>query len=301
VLLAKALTDLQQLERELVEQRLLRRDVAQQRIEEATRRLGEIGSPAGVLARSAEELGGCCDFDRVLVSRVTSDSLQPVSLWSASDQPDAEQTLEAIARRPIPLRYPLVEAEVVQRLEAQLVELPASGPRALPELAAALGWRTYLVAPIVLERKIAGLLHADRAEPGDPVDELDLELAVLYADALGRAFERAVLRDKLQRQRRQLQLAGQWVNGQILRISAGESSASPPELSDAGELAEGLTRREHEVLRLIAKGMSNREIATSLVLGEGTVKYHVKNVLRKLHARSRAEAVSTYMRVRKQP
>ena len=56
-----------------------------------------------------------------------------------------------------------------------------------------------------------------------------------------------------------------------------------------------LTPRELEVLRLMARGNTNLAIAQSLVVAEGTVKYHVKNVLRKLRARSRSEAVSRYM------
>jgi DNA-binding NarL/FixJ family response regulator len=53
-----------------------------------------------------------------------------------------------------------------------------------------------------------------------------------------------------------------------------------------------LTRRETEVLRLIALGLSNAEIATDLVIGEGTVKSHVTHILTKIDARDRAHAVS---------
>jgi two-component system NarL family response regulator len=51
-----------------------------------------------------------------------------------------------------------------------------------------------------------------------------------------------------------------------------------------------LTDRELEVLRLVAKGLSNREIATELVIAENTVKNHVRNILEKLQLRSRMEA-----------
>ena len=52
----------------------------------------------------------------------------------------------------------------------------------------------------------------------------------------------------------------------------------------------GLTRRELEVVRLVAVGRTNREIAEGLVLSPRTVDMHVRNVLRKLDCRSRAAA-----------
>jgi DNA-binding NarL/FixJ family response regulator len=52
-----------------------------------------------------------------------------------------------------------------------------------------------------------------------------------------------------------------------------------------------LTERELEVLKLVAQGMSNREIAGELYISENTVKNHVRNILEKLHLHSRMEAV----------
>jgi len=51
-----------------------------------------------------------------------------------------------------------------------------------------------------------------------------------------------------------------------------------------------LTSREHEILKLIAKGLSNKLIAKDLDISDGTVKVHVKHVLKKLGLRSRVEA-----------
>ena len=62
--------------------------------------------------------------------------------------------------------------------------------------------------------------------------------------------------------------------------------------------AEELTPREHEVLRLMAAGLTNREIAEALVLAEGTVKNHVSAVLAKLGTADRTNAVLRALRER---
>ena len=74
--------------------------------------------------------------------------------------------------------------------------------------------------------------------------------------------------------------------------------SAPAEGHDDRVVFEGLlTRRELEVLRLLADGHTNRAIADALVISGGTVKFHVNSILRKLHAANRAEAVSRYLRL----
>jgi DNA-binding NarL/FixJ family response regulator len=57
------------------------------------------------------------------------------------------------------------------------------------------------------------------------------------------------------------------------------------------ELTEPITEREEEVLALMAQGFSNLVIADQLTVNTGTVKIHVKNILRKLYVSSRIQAI----------
>lgn len=86
----------------------------------------------------------------------------------------------------------------------------------------------------------------------------------------------------------------------IRQVHRGETSLHPTiarklvqELSRPSDLPpadEQLTEREVDVLKLVAKGMSNQEIAEKLVVSEPTVRAHVSNILSKLHLANRTQA-----------
>ena len=83
-----------------------------------------------------------------------------------------------------------------------------------------------------------------------------------------------------------------WAAGRALPLSEALAEALTDAQEDAppGDAdALGLTRREREVARLVARGMTNRQIGDTLVITEGTARLHVKHVLRKLGFTSRAQ------------
>lgn len=79
-------------------------------------------------------------------------------------------------------------------------------------------------------------------------------------------------------------------------IIAATSLASASATNGVEELLEPLTPREHEVLRMLALGLANKEIAARLSISEHTVKFHVAAILGKLNAASRTEAVAIGIR-----
>ena len=82
----------------------------------------------------------------------------------------------------------------------------------------------------------------------------------------------------------------------MLFRSAPVPTVKASEAGSSGSRVTALSRREVEVLRLLADGHTNRRIASRLVVSEPTVKTHVRNILRKLGAANRAEAVSHWLR-----
>ena len=307
-------TELHRLQLQLVRRRFERRFEALDRVHSALVRLREITSPGVMISRAPEELCAASGFDRALLSRIRDGRMIAESAYFSGDAAGAAKAVEELRELAPRLQHPMIETEVMRRRRATIVLEARLHPRVNRELAELMGWESYAAAAVVIQGEVVGLLHADRLPSGRQVDALDRD--VLWAFALGYAqiLESATLRRTLRRERDQTRRFLDWLNARsgelsdaALDLSAEEGS--PPVAASLSEplLTEGrddravfdglLTRRELDVLRLMARGKTNSAVAAELVISEGTVKFHVNNILRKLHAGNRAEAASLYLRL----
>ncbi len=125
-------------------------------------------------------------------------------------------------------------------------------------------------------------------------DDDELVLRALRAGARGYLLKDVTL-DQLTHGVRTLAAGGTLVQPSVTDQLLRAIRNGPPADEDVPVLQE-LTARELEVLRLVAEGYTNREIAEALHLAEGTVKNHVSAVLLKLDARDRTKAVLRALR-----
>jgi DNA-binding NarL/FixJ family response regulator len=82
--------------------------------------------------------------------------------------------------------------------------------------------------------------------------------------------------------------------GEFAKLSSTEDGLSGPtrRLNDSEGLAKGLTERQTEVLRLVAEGLTYREVGERLSLSERTVRFHMTEIISRLHLRNRNQVIA---------
>lgn len=249
-------------------------------------------------------------FDRAMISRVV-DSEWQVERFYSTDEPERSAEITAAARAENQHIGPsVIELEMIRRRVSLLVDVTRE-PRVHRLLVEMTQSSAYVAAPVAPAGTVIGFLHADRVA-GGPVTDFDREVIALFAQELGSLVATAWMRDRLDRLRRTVDglrsSLGQIVSddGDLAVDLMVEPRRQPDlvptlgpvssrQLSGIPEIERLLSDREREVLRLMALGETNGRIASRLVITEGTVKSHVRHILRKLSAANRAEAVCRWL------
>lgn len=302
------LDDIKRADHALLVERLLYRDAAFTRVRDALAMLRRAESTNALIEQAAEatcSLG----FDRSILSRIEESSWIPENVWVDRDRQWAREILDAGRANPQVLDRTIVETEMIRRKVSILVHNVQGRPAVNRPIAEASKSRSYAAAPLMADGVVVGFLHADCYYQQRDLDEFDRRVLTTFAEGLGHALGRTAMMDRLASIRVGFdQVAGALAAAKDDRIRlggpapvardgapfGGPVSSYDDYLANAGDGA-NLTRRELEVLRLMAAGDTNGRIARRLVISEGTVKSHVKHILRKLGAANRAEAVSRWL------
>jgi DNA-binding CsgD family transcriptional regulator len=269
-------------------------------------RLAELGPASELRSRGPGLAAAALGFDRVLLSSIRDGVLVPEGLHLSHG--NAASLLATLREQPPRLEYPLAEGEIMRRRRPQLVRVKRGAASRRCAFADLLGWTEYAAAPLVLDGQVIGFFHGDRQPSGGALEDSDAVALASFAVCFAIVYERAVLRHRLRVQHQEMRQVASWADARTSELGdrsitldhegAGGDQTTTRGLGN-GEpaLRDLLTRRELEVLQLMVRGETNAGIARGLVVSEGTVKFHVKNILRKMHAANRAEATSRYLRL----
>ncbi|MDV7354812.1 helix-turn-helix transcriptional regulator [Rhodococcus oxybenzonivorans] len=285
----------------------------------AIRRIAELGevhdaavtlrglAPQQVIEAAPEVVCTQLPFARSMISAVSGSLWQPRRLYlqpdldgsplDFSDYVDA--SVWSLADAPL-------ETELVRRRVPALVAAAAADGRTHKEIISRSRTSSYVAAPVMSAGKVIGLLHADRPGSEGGLDPDDRDRLDAFTTILAIVYEQAVLKHRIQLQRARVEESFDATQTMLDRISkadailshqaaaTADSSTDDPGESRVLEINSVLTVREREILSHLATGATNNQIAQALVISEGTVKSHVKTVLKKLHAPTRAAATALY-------
>src|SRR6201993_121625 len=244
-------------------------------------------------------------FARTMISTVRRSIWLPQHLHieNEGDDPQSRRLRECLTGAQIHLANAPVEAKLIRKRCGLLVLSPKQDKRTCKEIIDVSGCSGYIAAPITIQDRAIGMLHADRPEPDGIVTMEHLDELEAFAECLAVAFEGAVLKEKAAQQHVAVdnlcahveELIGQSKEPAWWQLSAGASGRRHDAYSRGDQRAvASLTAREWQIMSHVAAGATNSEIGRCLVISEGTVKSHLKHIARKLNTSSRAAAVAVY-------
>lgn len=264
-------------------------------------RLRTLPTSAALADSVCSELVLRCGFHRAVLSKVESQSWKPLILHHRGGNETQPWFADWINQR-VPLADTAPEAEMLSRRRPTLVYDTADAAVYRPLIVQAGQSRSYALAPVVVGNDVVGFLHTDHHPLSRRVDDADRGVLWAFADGFSHIYERSMLTEQLRTQRDSVR---ELFFGAVDRLDELCESTS----AHAGPNADGnedrcgaatveLTEREAEVFELMVTGATNQAIAQRLVITEGTVKSHVKHILRKYGAVNRAQAIAWALRDR---
>jgi DNA-binding CsgD family transcriptional regulator/GAF domain-containing protein len=264
-------------------------------------RLRTLPSSAALADSVCEEVVLRCGFHRAVLSKVESRSWKPLILHHRGGKESQPWFADWINQR-VPLTDTAPEAEMLSRRRPMLVYDTADAPVYRPLIVQAGQSRSYALAPLVVGQNVVGFLHTDHHPLARRVDESDRDVLWAFADGFSHIYERAMLTEQLRAQRDSVR---ELFFGAVDRLdelcestSERMSGSADAAVDDHHSPVVDLTDREAEVFELLLTGATNQAIADRLVISEGTVKSHVKHILRKYGAVNRAQAIAWALRDR---
>lgn len=294
----------------LMDEQIRYRESVFQKVRDGLASLSNVDSPAKLVEQAASatcQIG----FDRSIISRIEDSSWLPEKVHVERDNKWGDEILEIGRAQPQPLDGSVVETDMVRRRKAIVVDNVQQQDKVHKEIAEASLSRSYAAAPVMIRGDVVGFIHADCYYQQRDLNDTDLRILNMFAEGVGQALDRTLLLDRIEVIQSEAnrvvealssaRYSTDWQGtGSMPSITAATASrpSQPRGYAPAltGQGTDALTRREIDVLRLMATGDTNTRIANRLLISEGTVKSHVAHILHKLGAANRAEAVSQWFR-----
>jgi DNA-binding CsgD family transcriptional regulator len=269
--------------------------------QEVSARLSPTAGVKTLLERAATTICDLPGLERAMVFQRDGGVLRAAATVFADHDEWAKdcQALSASTRYDLVPQRP--ETLIIRRRSPAIITDALNDPNAFQPIVQKMQAANYVGAPVIAYGEVVATIHGDAYFSDRAVDEIDRDVLASFAASLGQILERAILIEQLQFQQRvaeQLARSASGILGGVggdIPLLAADQPAPKAPWQSRSEVVADLTRREYEVLQLMTKGATNREIAGTIFLSEETVKSHVKRILQKFGVANRGQAVATYL------